>query len=326
MDRRGAVLKASGILAAWAIGGTVAFGQAAKPAAGNRQQGAAPAQAAHDQPDAVAPSIDVETLLRKWEEQSSKLKTLDVSIFRRDDIPEFDEIEYYEGRAIFKTPNLAFINFKKIKQDEKEHKPVKKADGSYDSVDDERIVCTGKEVVQFKSDTGQIFVFPLEKDQAAKAIEEGPLPFLFNMKAEEAKQRYNIEMVNSPGPNTYAVSIIPKLDVDRESFSKSYVVLDSSFILPIQIILDAPSGKGRKNFRLNPVKPNVAVNDENFTPNVAAFAAKGWKVVHNPMGENRPRNAPGTRPAGAPAGNPAARPAAAPPASAARPAAAAPRR
>ncbi|WP_165072265.1 hypothetical protein [Paludisphaera rhizosphaerae] len=325
MDRRGVMIGTSGLLAAWTMAGTLAFGQAARPAAGARQQGAAPAQAAQDQAAPAAPNIDVETLLRKWEEQSSKLKTLDVSIFRRDDIPEFDEIEYYEGRAIFKNPNLAFINFKKIKQDAGK-KPAKKADGSWDSIDDERIVCTGNEVVQFKSDTGQIFVYPLEKDQAAKAIEEGPLPFLFNMKAEEAKQRYTIEMIKAPDANSYAVSIIPKLDVDRESFSKSYVLLDSSFILPIQIILYAPTGKGTKNFRLNPVKPNVAVNDENFTPNVAAFAAKGWKVVHNPMGENRPRNAPGTRPPGAPAGNPAARPAAAAPASAARTPGAAPRR
>jgi len=317
------MIGASGLLAAWAVGGTLAFGQAAKAPAGGRQQPAAPAAAAQGQAAPANPGIDVETLLRKWEEQSSKLKTLDVKITRTDTIPEFDEVEYFEGRAIFKNPNLAFINFKKIKQDAN-GKPVKKAENVWDSVDDERIICTGTEVWQFKSDTGQIFIYPLEKDQAAKAIEEGPLPFLFNMKAEEAKQRYTIETVKTKDAKSYGVRIRPKLDVDRESFSQAMVQLDSSFILPIRIILFSPNGKGTKDFVLYPVEPNAPVNDENFTPKQQAFVAKGWKVVRNPMGEGRPGNAQGARPAAAPTG----RPAAAPPANAARPPAgnAAPRR
>jgi len=317
MDRRGAMIGASGLLTAWAIGGTLAFGQAAQPAAARK---AAPPAAQQTQAAPASSNIDVETLLRQWEGQSSKLKTLDVSIFRRDDTPSFDEIEFFEGRAIFKNPNLAFINFKKIKQDAAGN-PIKKNDDKWDSADDERIVCTGTEVWQYKSDTRQIFVYPLEKDQAAKAIEEGPLPFLFNMKAEEAKKRYAIELMKpetmkDPDPNSYYVSIIPKLDVDRESFSQAFVRLDRSFMLPVQIILYAPNGKGTKNFTLNPVKPNAAVNDENFVGKVFP----GWKVVRNPAGGDAPANRPG--------GAPGARPAAAPPANAARPAAAdaAPRR
>ena len=60
----------------------------------------------------------------------------------------------------------------------------------------ERIICTGKEVWQYRSDTQQIFIFPLGKDEQKKAIEEGPLPFLFNMQADDARQRYQMTLIS----------------------------------------------------------------------------------------------------------------------------------
>ncbi|OJW19494.1 MAG: hypothetical protein BGO49_09250 [Planctomycetales bacterium 71-10] len=273
-----------GMLGTVVLGGASAFGQAEEPAAAKP-----PAQA-------QAANIDVETLLKRWEVQSSKLGTLDVSIFRTDKIPAFEEIEYYEGRAIFKNPNLAFIDFKKIKQDA-QGKPVKKEDGSsWESAHDERIICTGSEVWQYRSDTKQIFVFPLEKDQADRAIEEGPLPFLFNMKADEAKARYDMKMMSPPNATSYAVAITPKLDVDRESFSRASVQLDRSFMLPVRIILVSPDGKSTKDFKMEAVKPNAAVKDENFV----GKPFEKWKLVRNPGG-NAPgmRRAPAQPPAGA---------------------------
>ncbi len=306
MRRREAIIGLGGLLGVSAFGGAPALGQAQAPA---RAQAPAAAQAPARGESAA--DIDVETLLKRWEGQSSKLKTLDVAIFRADRVPSFDEIEYYEGRAIFKNPNLAFIDFKKIKQDE-QGKPLKKEDGGWDAIHDERIVCTGSEVWQYKSETKQIFIFPLEKDQADKAIEEGPLPFLFNMKADEAKARYDMEMLPPPSATSYMVAITPKLDIDRESFSRASVQLDRSFMLPVRILLVSPDGKSSKDFKMESVKPNVAVQDANFV----GKPYDKWKVVRNPGG-----SAPGARRAPAPAsdapGDPA-RPAAA---SAARPAA-----
>lgn len=302
MGRRGAMIGLGGMLGALTLGGATAFGQAQAPAAAQ-----APAQAEKAQ---AAPNIDVETLLKRWEGQSTKLTTLDVVIFRKDSIPAFEEVEYYEGRALFKTPNLAFIDFKKVKQDP-QAKPVKKEDGAWDSLHDERILCTGNEVWQYKSDTKQIFVFPLDKDQADKAIEEGPLPFLFNMKAEEAKARYDIKMLPAPNATSYAVAITPKLDVDRESFSRASVQLDRSFMLPIRILLVSPDGKSTKDFKMESVKPNVAVKDENFV----GKPFDKWKVVRNPAGASTGlRHAPGQVPAATDAAAPAnaARPTAAP--------------
>ena len=137
---------------------------------------------------APADPAKMDRLLQLWEKQSSLLKTLDAKLFRTDYDVEWKDYEYFEGRAIFKDPNLAFIDFRKIKQD-KDKKPVKDPKtGAWVSTAKERILCTGNEVWQYDSETKQIIIYPLEKDQAAKAIEEGPLPFLFNMKAEDAKK------------------------------------------------------------------------------------------------------------------------------------------
>jgi len=261
--------------------------QAQVPAAAARpeQQGAAPRQAGA--PAKPVNPANMAWLLKQWEHQSSLLKTLDVTILRIDKNPAWDEVEYYEGRALFKSPNLAFIDFNKIKQNEKK-KPVKVKDpqrrDKWLSTPYERIVCTGEEVWQYKSDTQQIFIFPLGKNEKKKAIEEGPLPFLFNMHAADARQRYEMRLI-SEDEKGYGVSIKPKLQEDKESFSIAFVKLDHDFLLPVQIVLKSPDGKSQKDFLLGPIYPNKAVNDKNFE---GKPLGSPWKIVRNPAGEDRP--------------------------------------
>lgn len=275
----GWTIKAGLLLAMCMMGGAVAQGQTATTAPEPRDQAPSPAQA----PEGAAPDdpAKMEKLLQLWERQSSLLKTLDAKVFRTDVIPAWDEIEYYEGRAIFKSPNLAFIDFKKIKQDD-DRKPIKDPKtGAWASVQEERILCTGDEVWQYKSDTRQIFIYPLNEGEAEKAIEEGPLPFLFNMKAESAKKRYDMKLMSEDG-KAYGISITPKLDVDKESFSQAFVQLDRKYLLPIRIVLVSPDGKSKKDFQLGPVEPNKPVDDSNFQGKPVA----NWKIIRNPSPED----------------------------------------
>lgn len=288
----GWTIKAGRLLAVWAIGGTLAFGQTAETTAPEpRDQAPAPApsqaQAAEGAPSPTVDPAKMEKLLALWERQSTLLKTLDAKVFRTDVIPAWDEIEYYEGRAIFKSPNLAFIDFRKIKQDD-DRKPVKDPKtNAWVSVPEERILCTGDEVWQYKSDTRQIFIYPLEEGQAEKAIEEGPLPFLFNMKAESAKKRYDMTLM-SEDEKAYGISIKPRLDVDKESFSQAFVQLDRKYLLPIRIVLVSPDGKSKKDFQLGPIEPNKPVDDSNFKGKTVA----NWKVIRNPSAEDIAGEAP----------------------------------
>ncbi len=279
----GVTIKASRLLALWAVGGSLAFGQTAETAApAKRGDQAPPAQGqptpAEAQPD--APPVDpakMDKLLQLWERQSSLLKTLDATILRTDIVPAWDEVEYYEGRAIFKSPNLAFIDFRKIKQDD-DRKPVKDPKTkAWVSSPEERILCTGDEVWQYKSDTKQIFIYPLDEGQAEKAIEEGPLPFLFNMKAEAAKKRYVMTLM-SEDEKAYGISFTPRSDVDKKGFSQAFIQLDRKQLLPTRILLVSPDGKSKKDFQLVKFRLNEDVSDADFQGRIDP----NWKVVHAP--------------------------------------------
>src|SRR5579883_1135188 len=145
----------------------------AQQAAGAPRAKAAPAPAADgDALKELPPLPTTDRLLELWEKQSRLLKTLDVKFHRVDKSPAWDEDEHFEGRAILKSPNLARLNFDKVGVDpKKQQKPE-----PY-----ELIICTGKEVWQYRTDLKQIFIYPLAKQDQQHALEEGPLPFLFNM-------------------------------------------------------------------------------------------------------------------------------------------------
>ncbi len=137
-------------------------------------------------------------LLKAWEGQSKKLKTLDVHINRIDLAPAWNEELRFEGRAVFKKPELAYLNFNKVKTTKdakgKQVPVVNPKDGKPVSTPHETIVCTGREVWQYLHDLRQVFVYPLAKEERKRALDEGPLPFLFNMKAQEAERRYFLSL------------------------------------------------------------------------------------------------------------------------------------
>jgi TIGR03009 family protein len=233
-------------------------------------------------------------LLRVWEQQSARLKTLDVEIQRTDKNPAWGD-EEYQGRAILKSPNYAWLNFKKVAEDPKN-------EGKKLLVDHEQIRCTGTEVWQYRSDLMKIFIFPLEKKDQKRALEEGPLPFLFNMKAAEAEARYEMTLVSEPA-GFFVISVVPKLKIDRESFSKAFLKLNAKTYLPDRIFLVSPDGKSTKDFVLSKVRPNAPVMEANFK---GVVLPKPWKVERNsgPEADQNAANVAVPAPVPAPRGTP----------------------
>ena len=102
-------------------------------------------------------------------------------------------------------------------------------------------------------------MFPLAKGQRQRALDEGPLPFLFNMKAQEAEARYQMTL-EGENAQYYVVKILPKLQEDKESFKVALLYLEKNFLLPARIALLSPDGKSSREFHLNNQKPNAEVN------------------------------------------------------------------
>lgn len=276
-----------------AVISTASAQQAARPPQSAPAQGSGPASRPVQAPakkaatpvaakDPAAAAERMKPLLKAWEQRSAQLKSLDVEITRVDESEAWG-IDQYEGRAMLKSPNLARLDFSKVdKTDPKKPKLVH----------DERIICTGKEVWQYKSPQKQISIFTLDKENQKRALEEGPLPFLFNMKAAAAEARYKMSLI-SEAKDHWVIEIVPLLQVDQEAFSLAFLRLTRENYLPDRIKLISPNGKDTKEFFLRSVKPNANINDQNF---VGTAMPKPWTMVRNP----------GIEAPAAPGGNPAA--------------------
>jgi TIGR03009 family protein len=238
---------------------------ATAPAARAEQKQATPTKSPEELAR-LAQRMDV--LMAAWEDRSAKVKELDAEFTRQDKSPAWQEEAEYKGRALLKSPDLAYLDFEKFESAQKKH------------VHHERIICTGKEVFHYQTASRQIFIYPLSKEERSRALEEGPLPFLFNMKADKAKQRYKMNLLSENDLGAW-IQILPLEKIDQESFSKVYVLLNKQKFLPDRLILWAPNGKDTQDYKFKTIKMNSNIDVTNFEGKIPAT---GWDVVRNPAG------------------------------------------
>jgi TIGR03009 family protein len=248
-----------------------------------KERVAAPNAAAPLRPDPAR----MLALLKAWEGQSAKLKSLEVSIYRIDKDLAWGDEEHYTGLAAFKKPDLAFVDYRKVKmqakpdpkvKDRKIFVPNKTKTGEVDATPFETIICTGTEVWHYRYDVRQILIYTLDNDARKRALEEGPLPFLFNLRAGAAQQRYDM-ILHSENEDRFLVMIRPKLKDDAEVFSTAWVSLNREFLLPTRILLISPDKKSRQDFVLSKINPNKVIADRIFQ---GVNPGKPWKLERNP--------------------------------------------
>lgn len=250
----------------------------AKPAQQQSAQAgqvAAKAQSAQQQKPTKSPeelAKRMEVLLAAWEQRSALVKELDAEFSRKDHSPAWQENTEYKGRALLKSPDLAYLDFEKLNPEDKKF------------THHERIICTGKDVYHYQTPSRQIFIYPLSAEERARALEEGPLPFLFNMRAEKAKTRYKMSLLDENEQGAW-IQILPLEKFDQESFSKVYVLLNKQQFLPDRLILYAPNGKDTQDYKFKTIKMNSNIDNANF---VGTVPAKGWDVIRNPAGASQP--------------------------------------
>lgn len=247
-----------------------------------------------------APRITMQQLLQLWEGQSAKLRTLEIQMYRVDKDPKWGDEEHYLAHAAFKSPQLAYIDFRKVAlklqpdpndKQKKRLAPVIK-DNKPVSVPYETLVCTGEEVWQYRYPPEQkVYIYPLDKDQRKRALEEGPLPFLFNMRAAEAMRRYAMQLT-AEYENAYLVRVKPLLESDQSTFSHAWIYLEKEGLLPTRIVLLGPDGQSTKDFTMTQIHANQPVKESYFkgvNPN------NFFKVIRNPGGADVPAQAGGRR-------------------------------
>ena len=180
-------------------------------------------------------------LLEKWEGQSTKLKTLDVKIYRIDKDPKWKRGGALRGACHVQEPQPGLPGLRQDQAGAGCQGPDGPGDRSQDRETGDRrgtetIVCGQNDVWHYLHEGRQIFIFPLAKGERQRALDEGPLPFLFNMKAQEAEQRYDMTFVGE-NQKYYAVKVLPRLQEDKETFKSAFIYLDKKYLLPARIVL-----------------------------------------------------------------------------------------
>jgi TIGR03009 family protein len=242
-----------------------------RPAAPAIANGNTPAQA---KPDPNVPKL--EALLKAWETQSKEIHTLDAKFIRTDEDPLWKSTKVFQGRALLKEPNLAFLDLQLIDPKQPKKPPVFA----------DRIVCDGGTVYQYAADTKSVQAYPLPKNDRQRALEEGPLRFLFNMRVDEIKARYRLWLFKEL-PDAFQLQIVPKLPRDRDAFSQAVVQINRKTFLPELMTLVIANKKGLQKYQFSSVEPNKEVMDENFQYK----PIKGWKLVRNPAPDDPAANA-----------------------------------
>lgn len=239
-------------------------------------------------------SKELEDLLVVWEQQSSKVNRL------RGDIRRFtyDSVFSVEKRAVgvfwYQNPDLGRIDFGSVKVPDPGINPDKKdANGKPYTIESDvpqRWICTGKQIFIIHDDKKLYDKIDIPAQQQGKNIINGPLPFLFGLKAEQAKTRYMLSLGDKHFPQGKVEKLangktrqwppqvhivaVPKLEVDAREWSRAEVMLDASTFIPMAIKLFNPQGTMETVYLLAPsgIKVNEAI----------------W--VNNPFNDGPPAN------------------------------------
>jgi TIGR03009 family protein len=191
-------------------------------------QQAPPAQAA---PAAGASALD--GYLQRWEQEMQKVQTLYApEITRIDKDLVADKPEKLVGYAAYMKSgtgasalNLAVL----------ELRPEGKRDFK------EKFVCTGTFLYQFLPEQKEIKVFELPKPKAGQVADDNLLSFLFGMRAEEFKRRFDLKLAKEDQYYVY-VDVAPRAAADRSDFQRARVVLNKDSFLPRQLWFQHANG------------------------------------------------------------------------------------
>lgn len=190
-----------------------------------------------------AQQAQLDQILLEWQKQSQSTKTLECNFTRwhYDLMAAPENVHAHKARGVvkyaspdkgvFKVDSMLF--FKGMEGGKPTYGPIPNKFGEW-------WVCNGVELIEYDRDSEECTVTRLPPEMQGKQIFNSPLPFVFNLDAEQIKQRYFLNLKPSPKPNTYLIEAFPKLQADRAQYKMVQVVLNANFE-PDTLLMYAPN-------------------------------------------------------------------------------------
>jgi TIGR03009 family protein len=222
------------------------------------QQPPAQAPKAQPAPDPNAKKLD--ELLQRWEKEMKSVNTLSLDCTRTEKNNTFQYQDVFVGSAKYMKPNLAILEMKK------KDKPAVF----------EKFICTGTFLYQYAPLQKEIRAHELAKKEG-QVGNDNFLSFLFGMKAEEAKRRYDLKWVKEDKYYVY-VQVLPRAVTDKADFQEARLVLNKDNCMPRQLWFRQPNGN-EMTWDIPKIQPNIKLERTEFT---APSVPGGWKMVQVP--------------------------------------------
>ncbi len=188
---------------------------------------------------------DVDQVLLRWEAESEKIRTFTCTFDRLEYDPVFMKggdttaVTVSKGQVRYARPDKGLFRITQVQRFDPKTGTYKVSDEP-----DEHWVCDGKAVYEFNTVKRQLIVRPLPPEYQGQAIADGPLPYLFNAKADKLKQRYFIR-ISEATEAQIKLEVFPRWQQDAANYRKIDLLLDRSRFLPFAVQVFLPNQKNR---------------------------------------------------------------------------------
>ncbi|MCU0961261.1 MAG: TIGR03009 domain-containing protein [Pirellulaceae bacterium] len=187
----------------------------------------------------------LDQVLAYWEHKSSAVQRYRCEFKRWEYDPVFGPRDvcktFSEGVIKYSAPDKGLFRVDRLLEyqapqnagDKPTWVPPKEQTGGYD-----HWVCDGRYVFQFDQQKKKLIQNELPPEVRGQAIGKGPLPFLFNAKAEDIKQRFWLHVITPRDvQNEYWLEAVPKTQEDAANFKMVHVIIDQTDFLPKAMVL-----------------------------------------------------------------------------------------
>lgn len=198
----------------------------------------------------------LEQVLKEWHAESQKIEKLQGNHMRWVYDSVFMIAKRSKGEFYYESPDKGRLDIYADKSIA-EGATIPYGDKEYQLKSDtpEIWICDGKEIVQLDPVLKQGESFQIPQQNQGQNIMDGPLPFLFGMKPEQAKRRYKMELTKETADHVW-LHVRPRWKSDAANYREAWLILAKPSYLPMAVRLIDPAGNLETNYRFSDVHAN----------------------------------------------------------------------
>ena len=270
MLRTNIVCPSLAVAAVMALLPVIANGQGSSPPRvavrpGTTQPGTQPAVAEQGPQVIIQTPEALEPILKLWEQKTAGITSIKGDFERITYDYVFNVEKRATGEYWFETPDKARMDFH---PDKRIIEWIEKNPGKTPIIDrngekfqvapDEPSswYCTGEHILSVKHNEKQIERMEIPQNYRGQRITDGPMPFLFGMKADAVKQRYAMTFgtMHDPQKQIHIVAKPLVIALQRE-FSRAEILLNPVTFMPTHVKLWDPVGTKQTTYIFESPKP-----------------------------------------------------------------------